>query len=101
MTSYGPFHTEREAAALPEVRAIYDAMHAAGLIGPAHREAIRQACSGLITAACERAGVELGAHDHVIVAWLGGFEPQTCAVIAALVSRAYAAGQSSAEGASR
>ncbi len=37
---------------------------------------------------CGAAGVELGAYDRRIVAWLAGWEPQTCAVVAGLITRA-------------
>jgi hypothetical protein len=39
------------------------------------------------------AGVELGAWDQRIVAWLAGFEPSTCAVIAGMIIRAHEAGK--------
>jgi len=42
----------------------------------------------LITSACDAAGVELGAYVRRIVAWLSGWEPTTCAVVAAMISRA-------------
>ena len=45
------------------------------------------------TDACTAAGVELGAFDRRVLAWLSGWEPETCAVIAGLVTRAYAAGR--------
>jgi hypothetical protein len=38
--------------------------------------------------ACTAAGVELGAYDRRIIAWLAGWEPQTVAVICGLISRA-------------
>lgn len=34
----------------------------------------------------------VGAFDARILAWLAGWEPETCAVIAGLVTRAHAAG---------
>ena len=42
-------------------------------------------------ARCGAVGVELGACDRRIVAWLSGWEPQTCAVVAGLIDRARAA----------
>jgi hypothetical protein len=33
------------------------------------------------SAACDAAGVELGAFDRRILSWLSGFEPETAAVI--------------------
>ena len=32
----------------------------------------------------------MGAYDRRILAWLAGFEPQTCAVVAGLITRANA-----------
>ena len=45
----------------------------------------------MLTAACTAADVELGSYGRRILAWLAGWEPQTCAVIAGLISRAYQA----------
>jgi len=36
-------------------------------------------------------GVQLGAYDHRIVSWLAGFEPETCAVVCGLTTRAHRA----------
>lgn len=88
-----PLATERQATALPAVRAVYDAMHAhTGHVDAAYRERIDGMCSAMITGACEAAGVELGAYDRRIIGWLGNWEPQICAVIAGLITRAHAAG---------
>ena len=38
------------------------------------------------------AGVELGAYDKRIIAWLAGYEPATVAVVCGLISRAREAG---------
>ena len=40
-----------------------------------------------------RGGVSLGAFDRTILAWLSGFEPETAAVIAGLITRAHQAGR--------
>ena len=77
-----PLETEAQARELPEVRAI----RAAWRSNPARRPDADNA--RLITEACDRAGVELGAFDRRIVAWLAGFEATTCAVVAGLISRA-------------
>jgi hypothetical protein len=45
----------------------------------------------LLEDACRAAGVQLGAYDHRILLWLAGWEPQMCAVVAGLVTRAAAA----------
>ena len=41
--------------------------------------------------ACRAAGVELGAHDKLIIEWLARYEPSTVAVVAGLIRRAAAA----------
>jgi hypothetical protein len=46
--------------------------------------------------ACADAGVAVGAYDSRIVAWLTHWEDPTVAVIAGLISRAYAAGRDGA-----
>jgi hypothetical protein len=46
----------------------------------------------LLGDACKQADVSLGRFDSQIMAWLADWEPETCAVIACLISRAYAAG---------
>jgi hypothetical protein len=43
--------------------------------------------------ACSAAGVEVGAHDHRVLVWLAGWGPETCAVVAGLITRAYLAGR--------
>ena len=90
----GPFETERQARETPAVQAVYAAFDAAprqgGMGEPNHK---------LLCEAISAAGVELGAHDHRIVRWLAGWEPETCAVIAGLVSRAHAAGVEEAKAA--
>jgi hypothetical protein len=88
MPEHGPFQTEREASATDAVRAVYAAFDAdpgAGKMAP-HNLA-------MLTAACEAAGVELGAFDAGTLRGLAGWEPHTCAVIAGLIRRAYLAGQ--------
>lgn len=79
----GPFETERQARETPAVQAVYAAFSAAPGQGRMDAHNAR-----LITGACDAAGVELGAYDRRIVAWLAGWEPATCAVFADLVTRA-------------
>jgi len=81
----GPFETERQARELPAVQAVYDAMRAQP---PSTRGAMARGGHQLLEDACTAAGVDLGAFDHRILLWLAGFEPETCAVIAGLISRA-------------
>jgi hypothetical protein len=83
----GPFQTEREALALPMVRAAYDAITGPGT---ADRE-----CLAIITSALDAAGVELGDYDRRIAHWLTGWEPQVIAVIAGWVTRAHQSGAKS------
>jgi hypothetical protein len=87
-----PLETEQQARELPAVQAVFAAFDADPGVGKMlpHNEA-------MILGACERAGVELGAYDRRIVAWLGNWEPQTCAVITGLIERAHAAGLAGAQ----
>jgi hypothetical protein len=78
----GPFETEAQARQLRAVRAVYDAMHASHRPG-----AGGQGCRELLAAACDGAGVQLGAYDRRILDWLAGYEPQACAVIAGIKGR--------------
>jgi hypothetical protein len=83
----GPFETERQVQELPAVRAVYEAFGAdpgVGRMTPHNGRMLRESCAA--------AGVALGAFDARIVSWLAGWEPETCAVIAGLISRAHAAG---------
>ncbi len=84
----GPFDSEREARELPAVQAVYEAFDAdpgAGRMMPHNL--------GMLIEACAAAGVGLGTYDRRIVQWLAGWEPQTCAVIAGLITRAYESGR--------
>jgi hypothetical protein len=78
-----PLDTEQQARELPAVRAVYDAFDADPGVG---RMAPRNAA--MLEEACSAAGVELGAYDRRILAWLAGWEPSTCAVVAGLITRA-------------
>lgn len=93
MADSGPFETERQAAGTPAVRAIYDASRASRRRGVMEERSHRLLCE-MLTAA----GVELGAYDHRIVMWLAGWEPQTCVVIAGVITRAHQAGKESTDG---
>ncbi len=81
----GPYDTEEQAAAelLPRV-----ALHPD--VRPEIAETIKT--DHLLTR-CADAGVELGAYDRRIIAWLGRWEPPTAQVIGAMIGRAYAAGR--------
>jgi hypothetical protein len=77
----GPFETEHQARQSPAVRVAYGTWspRLGSLTGANHE---------MLCTACTAAGVELGAYDHSILNWLAGYEPQTCAVIAGIISRA-------------
>jgi hypothetical protein len=77
----GPFETEQDATRHPAVQEIYES---ANLADAQHR---------LLEEACTAAGVELGHYDHRVILWLANYEPQMCAVVAALITRAYQAGK--------
>lgn len=79
----GPFESEHEARQSPAVRAAYGTWspRLGSLTGANH---------AMLCTACTAAGVELGAYDRTVLQWLAGFEPQTCAVIAGIISRAAA-----------
>lgn len=86
----GPYLTEGQA--LADVADVYErCRHSArrGLMDEANLARLRQTC--------ERTGVALGAFDSRILAWLAGYELETCAVIVGLVTRAYAAGLADAK----
>lgn len=83
----GPYETEQQVRELSAVRAVYDAFErdpGAGKMTP-H-------CRRILDDACSAAGLETGAYDHRILVWLAGWGPDTCAVVAGLITRAYEAG---------
>lgn len=83
----GPYETEQQVRELPAVRVIYDATHAS------HRRGVMGELGyRLLDEACEAASVKVGAYDHRILIWLADFEPEACAVIADLITRAHEAG---------
>ena len=79
----GPFETEAEAAAVPAVQAVRTAWRANPGVG--HMDPHNLA---MLMDACTAAGVETGTFDRRILGWLANYEPETCAVIAGLISRA-------------
>jgi hypothetical protein len=83
----GPFGTEQQARETDAVQAVCEAFRAdpgVGKMAPHNLAMLEQACAA--------AGVELGAFDRRVLAWLSGWEPQVCAVVAGMILRAYAAG---------
>jgi hypothetical protein len=84
----GPYQTGAEArqnAAVQEIYAAFRAGPGMGRMAP-HTNA-------LLVDACVMAGVELGAFDRRVLAWLSGWEPETAAVIAGLITRSHEAGR--------
>ena len=89
----GPFFTEAEVRELPSVQAVcaaFDADPGAGKMAP-HNAA-------MLAAACDAAGVTLADFDRRILGWLAGWEPETVAVIASWIERAYQAGKEAGRG---
>jgi hypothetical protein len=76
----GPYETERQART--SVRHILDS--------PTGTGAWKDGNHRLLEGACQAVGVKLGAYDHRVLLWLASFEPQICAVIAGLITRARA-----------
>jgi hypothetical protein len=84
----GPYQTEaqaRENAAVQEIHAAFRADPGLGRMAP-HTNA-------MLVDACVMAGVELGAFDRRVLSWLSGWEPETAAVIAGLITRSHQAGR--------
>jgi hypothetical protein len=79
----GPFQAYREASESPAARAVYEAFRGDPGTGKMAGPNLR-----MLTEACEAAGVELGDYDRRILTWLADNEPETCAVIAGIISRA-------------
>jgi hypothetical protein len=85
----GPFETEDQALADPSVAGIYEGMRRSDA-------RMQDGAAAMILAACQAAGVILGAYDARIVRWLAGFEPQAAAAVAGIITRA-AAGKPDAD----
>ena len=82
----GPFHTERQAlAAVRDISAAFDADPGPGKMRPL--------IYGMLTQACEQAGVELGEFDRGVLAGLGNHEAQRMVSVAGIITRAYQAGR--------
>ena len=82
-TASVPLETERQARELPAVRAVYEAFRAAPGVGRMQPRNL-----AMLDEAAPPPASTLGAYDRRILAWLAGWEPQTCAVIAGLITRA-------------
>jgi hypothetical protein len=79
---YGPYEIEQQARA--DVAYIHEQSWRSVRPG-----ALAEANLARLTDVCERAGVVLGAFDSRILGWLANYEPETCAAIAGLISRAH------------
>jgi hypothetical protein len=77
-----PYETKRQARA--GVYAARERSNQRGVMGEANLACLREACN--------RTDVTLSAFDTRILARLAGWEPETCAVVAGLITHAYAAG---------
>jgi hypothetical protein len=84
----GPFETERQVRETPAVRAVHEAFDAAPGVGRMTAPSL-----AILRGACQDAGVELGEYDARVLAWLAGWGPVECAVIAGLITRARMAGE--------
>jgi hypothetical protein len=91
VTTIGPFETERDVFNHPAAKAARGAFDQGPGPGKA-RCPNRDMLMGAVTAA----GVELGTYDQRILDWLAGYEPQMCAVISGLITRAASAGMNRA-----
>ena len=79
----GPYETEREA-------------HHASLWETRGRDSgTPMDAANMADLAAALSGVELGAYDKRIIAWLAGYEPATVAVVCGLIERARQAGGAS------
>ncbi len=80
MMGTGPFETEA------------DARHASLWETRGRDAGMDMDAANMADLAAGLSGVELGAYDKRIIAWLVGYEPATVAVVCGLISRAREAG---------
>jgi hypothetical protein len=83
VAEHGPFATEQQALATRAAReaaAAFRDSPGAGRLAPLNL--------AILTGACQAEGVELGAFDLRILAWLASYETSVCVVIAGLIRRA-------------
>jgi hypothetical protein len=88
-TPCGPYETEQQARA--DMADIHEKARRS-----VQRGVLAEANHARLMDACQAAGVTLGAFDAKILAWLANYEPETCAVITGLITRANAAGLATA-----
>ncbi|MBG0819108.1 hypothetical protein [Planomonospora sp. ID82291] len=90
--SAGPYETERETRGEPMPKAV-SALHDAGTVKSGDPDrVVRGTKEAALLQACEAAGVELGAHDRGVIAWLSEWETSTVQAVIGLITRAGAAG---------
>ena len=80
---YGPFDTDAQVLAHPDVEAVYEAAHESN-----RRGVLREGAEAILLAACTDTGVEPGAYEARMIRWLSDFGPEACEVFAALIRRA-------------
>jgi len=90
MTTMGPYETEAEALAGPLYAEVHVLRETGRGSGELRGQVVRDAQLRHLMAACEAAGVELGAHDRRILGWLAGYETSTVQVIIGIITRANA-----------
>lgn len=95
---HGPYETRRDArvGGLPLIAVQEIANPDDDPITDEIREAQHQAAADYITGLLTHLGVELGAFDQRIAAWISGWEPEVVAVVLGWAVRARAAGRDAA-----
>ena len=85
----GPFESEQQVRDTQAMHALYATFRADPGVGHMAPHVL-----AMLEGACAAARVELGAFDRRVLAWLAQWEPETCMVIAGLITRAHAGGAS-------
>jgi hypothetical protein len=83
-----PLASEAEARALPQVRAIYDALRPSDPPGT-----MAQGTAAMLSETLVSCAVRFGAYDSRILTWLAGWDVQVVAVICGWIERAYESGK--------
>jgi hypothetical protein len=83
-----PLETEDQARSLPAAQSAWAHYEAALAPGAAPDPNL-----AMLTGACDEAAAALGAFDLSTLTWLADFTPETCAVVASLITRAHEAGR--------
>jgi hypothetical protein len=80
---HGPFNTEAQVLALPDVEAVYEAAHESNRHG-----VLREGSEAILLAACADTGADPGEYGARMIRWLADFGPQACQVFADLIRQA-------------